>query len=178
MNPGNFPAVMGAITRRPCSIIKQRLRAAREAGHFPTGKEVTLQPRHIARLLFALACEHSTEVGLTINRLRTLPRQTPDGPPGDLETALSSLIDRLPQTPVIGDLDVATGHIAIDAEHGEVAWHVHDLYGRPTVVRFGREPVAPSAVATNVVFPIATLRELSRTFLNEKASHSAYSAAA
>lgn len=157
----HLPAI-AAITDRPISEIRQRSRAAREAGFLPSGKGATWLPVHLVRLIIGLACDRVADVGPTIKSMRQLPRQSPDGPPGDLEQALSALITTLPASPVLGDLDIATGHVAIDVEHQEVTWHVHDLFGRPAIIRYSTNPTPPQAVVSAKIVPMATLRELAK----------------
>jgi hypothetical protein len=165
MSSERYIPAIAAITSRPISEVRQRCRAAREAGFLPSGKAVTLAPVHVARIIVALACERVIDVGPTITAMRLLPSQSPDAPPGGLEAALTALVINLPKSPVLCDLDIATGHLAIDVEHQEVTLHVHDLFGKPAVVRFAATPIAPPAVTTAVIVPIATLRELARSIL-------------
>lgn len=162
MSAERCSAAIAAITNRPISEVRQRCRAAREAGFLPSGKAVTLQAVHVARILIALACERVIDVGPTIKAMRLLPAHSPDAPAGGLEAALTALVVNLPKSPVLRDLDIATGHLAIDVEHQELTLHVHDLFGKPATVRFAANPTPQPAITRPVIVPLATLRELAK----------------
>jgi hypothetical protein len=162
MSAERYASVIAAITSRPISEVRQRLRAARESGFLPSGRAVDLYAKHLARILIALACDRVADVGPTISALRVAKRQSSDGPGGDLESALSTLITTLPKSPVLGDLDVSTGHLAIDVERREATLHVHDLFGRPLAVRYSPYTMPPAGCSMQTQIPLAAVRELAK----------------
>lgn len=162
MGAERFVTVIAATLDRPVSEVRQRCRAAREAGFLPSGKAVSYRPVHLARLLIAVACSRVADVGPTIAAVRRLLPQSPACPAGNLEDALARLVETLCTSPIFGDLDVSDGEIAIDVEQRVVTWHVRDLAGSALTLRWADTTEAPGGVARLVTVPIPKIRDLAR----------------
>lgn len=168
MSADRYIPDIARITCRPIGEVRQRWRAAREAGFLPSGRSVTLSPTHVARLVIALACDQALAVGPTIARMRNLPRKSADGPPGTLEAGLAAVIAAVTRFPVLGDLDISSGHIEIDAENGALTLFVHNLFGHRVSIEYAEADTVEGALRAVKIIPIETLRDLARSLLNEK----------
>lgn len=149
-----FSLPLATATGKPVSTCRLILRFLREAGMVP-GASVRPTPRHIARIILALAADSASGCPASVAALAGQPLTSAADLPGTLEDTLTRIIDTLPDGPVVGDLDLDDGNIFFGETWARV--EALDLGGKRAVVTFGHRP---AGICNETIIPILSVRQI------------------
>jgi len=160
--------------RRPISEVRQTLRTLREAGMLPGKRGGDLRPHHIADVVFGLCSEGIQASPRCVRELRLARLQDAADLPATAGEMLRAVIETLPKSPVLGDLDLDDGFLSISDDRVEL--QCLSLSGKRAVVRYGAIDAAASPIHKFNLNDIRQLVEIVETF-NETGKTQAYRAA-
>ncbi|MBP2560350.1 hypothetical protein J2857_003119 [Neorhizobium galegae] len=128
---------LGQIARlfsQPISKVRQTLRQLREAGMLPGKSGGDLQPHHLVDVVLGLTSDGIQASPAHVRALRRLPLRDADLP-GTAGEMLRAVIETMPRSPVLGDLDLDDGRMFI--ADNSIALECLSLSGKRSVVRYG-----------------------------------------
>ncbi|WP_421580098.1 hypothetical protein [Shinella sp. M31] len=156
MAESKYTGVIGALLNHRFSHVRQTLRSLREAGLIPGRRQGDITARHIGDIVLALTAPTFPGAPDHVHRLRCLTLRSAADAPATVGHLLHALVDTLPSSPVLGDLDLDDGWLGISADCVEL--ECLSLTGKRAVVRYGAEDAQPSSPITRV--PLNGLRKL------------------
>lgn len=159
---------LGQIARlfhQPISKVRQTLRALREAGMLPGKRGGDLRPHHIADVVFGLCAEGIQASPRCVRELRLARLQDAADLPATAGEMLRAVIETLPKSPVLGDLDLDDGFLSVSDE--SVVIECLSLSGKRAVVRYGTPDETTSPTYQFKLNEIRELAEIVEAFNNE-----------
>ncbi|WP_105419200.1 hypothetical protein [Neorhizobium sp. T25_27] len=168
---------LGQIARlfsQPISKVRQTLRQLREAGMLPGKSGGDLQPHHLADVILGLTSDGIQASPAHVRALRRLPLRDAADLPATAGEMLRAIIETMPRTPVLADLDLDDGFLLVADD--SIALECLSLSGKRSVVRYGDENGPNSRIHQFQLNSIRELAVLVETF-NETGKTASFQAA-
>ncbi|KAA9386913.1 hypothetical protein [Neorhizobium galegae] len=149
---------LGQIARlfhQPISKVRQTLRQLREAGMLPGKSGGDLQPRHLVDVVLGLTSDGIQASPAHVRALRRLPLRDATDLPATAGEMLRAVVETMPRSPVLGDLDLDDGRLLI--ADNSIALECLSLSGKRSVVRYGDENGPTSHIHQ---FQLNSIREI------------------
>jgi hypothetical protein len=149
---------LGQIARlfhQPISKVRQTLRTLREAGMLPGKSGGDLQPRHLVDVVLGLSSDGIQASPAHVRALKRLPLRDATDLPATAGEMLRAVIETMPRSPVLGDLDLDDGFLSVTDDGIDL--ECLSLSGKRAVVRYGAVNTSSSSIHR---FQLNSIREL------------------